>query len=354
MTKRENFQNIAWFHDLYNRELLNLDPPYQRRSVWNQSFKDYFIDTILLNYPAPAIFLYEEIDTTGTAEYYVVDGKQRLTTIFEFIRDEYPVSDNAVITELRGKFFDELSSEVKKGIWSYTFLVEYVPTTDESIINNIFDRINRNMARLTSQELRHARFSGDFITATEDLTDWMFEQFPLNFPRIAPQSRKQMKDVELVAQLFLLIEDGTAKGYSKDDLDEAFSDRDIEWEDKARVTEAFKTNIGVIAQILDSDGENVLIRSRLRNQADFYSLFDVIFRLSINKELPEIRTIKDQLIVFISAIDNEEVRAQNEDLDQYFFYTQSGVNRTAAREARGKVMKKFILGEYSSGNLKEQ
>ena len=37
-----------------------MDPPYQRRSVWNQSFKDYFVDTVLLGLPAPAIFLFEE------------------------------------------------------------------------------------------------------------------------------------------------------------------------------------------------------------------------------------------------------------------------------------------------------
>jgi hypothetical protein len=60
MNRRQNFQTIAWFNDLYNRELLDLDPPYQRRSVWTQTFRDYFIETLLLDYPAPTIFLYEE------------------------------------------------------------------------------------------------------------------------------------------------------------------------------------------------------------------------------------------------------------------------------------------------------
>ena len=66
--RRHNFQTIAWFRDLYLRKLLNLDPPYQRRSVWNQSYKDYFIDTILLGYPAPAILLYEDIASSNLSK----------------------------------------------------------------------------------------------------------------------------------------------------------------------------------------------------------------------------------------------------------------------------------------------
>ena len=65
MVRKQNFQTIAWFWDLYQRDRLDLDPPYQRRSVWNQNYKNYFIDTILLGYPAPAIFLNEEISPDG-------------------------------------------------------------------------------------------------------------------------------------------------------------------------------------------------------------------------------------------------------------------------------------------------
>ena len=77
MARRQNFQTISWFNDLFERQRLELDPPYQRRSVWSQAFKDYFVETILLSYPAPAIFLHEEITAEGRSIYNVVDGKQR-------------------------------------------------------------------------------------------------------------------------------------------------------------------------------------------------------------------------------------------------------------------------------------
>jgi hypothetical protein len=34
--RRQNFQTISWFNDVFKRQLLELNPPYQRRSVWNQ------------------------------------------------------------------------------------------------------------------------------------------------------------------------------------------------------------------------------------------------------------------------------------------------------------------------------
>ena len=105
MLKKQNFQTIAWFWDLYNRGLIDLDPPYQRRSVWNQPYRDFFVDTVLQGYPSPAIFLFEQISPEGQATYHVVDGKQRLSTVFSFINNEFPVYEGATKTALRGKIF---------------------------------------------------------------------------------------------------------------------------------------------------------------------------------------------------------------------------------------------------------
>lgn len=76
MQRKATFQSLSWLWDLYNRNLLEMDPPYQRRSIWNQPYKDFFVDTVLNEYPCPAIFLYEDIAPEGVAKYSVVDGKQ--------------------------------------------------------------------------------------------------------------------------------------------------------------------------------------------------------------------------------------------------------------------------------------
>ena len=118
------------------------------------------------------------------------------------------------------------------------YSVEYLPTNDETIINSIFERINKNTAKLTRQELRHARFSGAFISVAEEMAERMVKILPESFPRIESQSRKQMKDVELVANLLFFFEEGV-RGYSQDELDQAFSERDSEWENAEAIREQF-------------------------------------------------------------------------------------------------------------------
>ena len=105
MQRRHNFQTVSWFFDISKRGLLDLDPPYQRRSVWNQSFRDYFVDTVLLGLPAPAIFLFEEISPEGRSVYHVVDGKQRLTTLLDFISDAFPISESSQSRQEAGTYF---------------------------------------------------------------------------------------------------------------------------------------------------------------------------------------------------------------------------------------------------------
>lgn len=341
MNRRQNFQTIAWFRDLYKRGLLNLNPPYQRRSVWTQSFKDYFIDTLLLQYPAPTIFLYEEISKEGVTKYNVVDGKQRLTTIFEFIENKFSVAETAIISENRGLFFSDLPSDVKTNFWSYTFSVEYMPTKDETIINNIFDRINKNVAKLTSQELRHAKYSGVFISTCEELTVFMLNEFPDYFPQIAKKSLSQMKDVEFVSQILLRFET-EPRGYSTDELDEEFGARDDDWEFKDSMLDRFKIAIITIKNLLLADQNDLIVRSRFKNQADFYTLIGTIDLLSLEGLLPDIETLRDRLISFINY---EVVEASEQDIKDYYEYVRAASNRTLARKERERILRKVLIGE---------
>ena len=342
MARRHNFQTLSWFLDLRARNLLDLDPPYQRRSVWNQSFRNYFVDTILLGYPSPAIFLFEQISDEGRSEYHVVDGKQRLTTLFDFAGDKFPVSDDCPKVQLRGQYFRNLDSDTRKSVWGYQFLVEYIASDDQAIIDSIFDRLNRNVDKLTAQELRHARFDGEFISAAEELSQWMETALPKNFPQIAARSRKQMKEVEFTSLLLLLIEDGP-KSYSQDDLDKAYSARDEGWEQKTIVEAKFKHAIEFIDAVLDARPNSALTTSRLRNQADFYSLVGAIVTLKDDNTLPPADVVADRLIPFIGSVDNEEARAQDSRLNQYYEAARSASNDRGPRETRIAYVKNLLM-----------
>jgi hypothetical protein len=343
MRRQPNQQPIAWFWDIHNRSLLDLDPPYQRRSVWNQAFKDLFIDTILLEYPAPAIFLFEEISPEGIARYHVVDGKQRLITIFSFLSNEFPVPENAEITALRGRYFRELDDETKRKFWTYQFSIEYLQTDDESLINSVFDRINRNTARLSAQELRHAKFGGEFISTAEELAVWMTQQLPLNFPNITPRSRNQMKDVELVALLLLLLEEGP-RSYSTLQLDEAFAVRDSEWTRKGDISDSFRETIKSINTIIAE--EEGIERTRLKNQADFYSLFGAVGEL-LKEGGSAFSEAGSSLRAFLQSVEDESQRTANSSTKAYYDAARSASSDAGPRRTRIQILKELLAAHVS-------
>jgi hypothetical protein len=357
MNRAINFQTVSWFWDLYTRKLLDLDPPYQRRSVWNQDYKDFFIDTVLNNYPAPAIFLYQDITAEGISKYSVVDGKQRLSTLFEFAQNQFPVSETATITNLRGKYFKDLDTEVKQNFWKYQFAVEYVPSSDEAIINNIFDRINRNVSKLTPQELRHAKFNGVFINAVEDLTQWMSSvlspnsKLP-NFPSINTKSRKQMKDVELVAQLLLFLEEGV-KSYRQEDLDKSFSDREFNWDDQDEIENEFKHVIQLIKKLIEKSPDHIDLRkTRLKNQTDFYSLFAAISELNrdnydFSNRLPE---VSSKINDFLKIVSSPEERTRIQEAQDYHDAITSSPLYSSVEKTKVRI---DILKSLIQGNIIE-
>src|SRR5258708_5902377 len=110
MQRNPRTQDISWFLDLQERNQLDLNPPYQRRSVWTRNDREYFVDTILHNYPSPAIFLHKTMDEDGRSVYHVVDGKQRLETIIQFTQNKVRIPRNFGDERLNGKKWDDLST----------------------------------------------------------------------------------------------------------------------------------------------------------------------------------------------------------------------------------------------------
>lgn len=335
-TRNQAVQSIAWFWDLYKRGLLDLDPPYQRRSVWNRQYREMFVETVLLQFPAPAIFMHEEMSPEGVAKYSVVDGKQRLTTIFDFVDGTFAVGDNSVLEHYRGKYFSSLDEADKLSLWRYQFSVEYLPSTEPATLTDIFHRINRNTSKLTAQELRHARYSGEFATSAEEMLLALERALPVGFPRIADSSRRQMKDVELVAQLLLLVERDEPQSFSQDDLDAAYAGRDEEWSERYEVEATFRAVLDYLAGLAP-----LIEARRVRNQADFYSLLGAVLQLR-TEGLPDPASAATRLDTFMAETETDAGRAANEQAKRYYEAARSASNDLAQRRTRIEIIKSVL------------
>ena len=200
---------------------LELDPTYQRKSVWTNSDRKYFLDTIFRDYPSPAIFIHKEIDDGGKTTYNIVDGKQRLETIFQFSNDEITIGKNYGDRNYNDKKFSELTTDGKKIFWSYKIQVDFLD--QPNLVNEIFDRLNRVSKNLNSQELRHARYNGWFISDVEDESEHPF----WDLVKISTKARvKRMQDVQFISQLLVILLKGKILELKQDHLDEIYAKYD--------------------------------------------------------------------------------------------------------------------------------
>lgn len=248
MIRREsNSVTLATVWENQELKKYDLEPPYQRNSVWSEEKQSFLIDSIIKNIPIPPIFLHQKIDdTTGKTVYAVIDGKQRLESIFKFIKGEIPSSSEDESSPLydektSGIWFSDLAkdefSEIRKQFWRYSIPIEYVDTTDKNIIDAIFDRLNRNGEPLSGQELRRSQFySQPILTTIEDLSELPFWK-----ERLSHVDVKRMENIEFISELvFNLLEEGhfSSDQSTLDSLYIKYSNGHIKWDE---IKEVFRS-----------------------------------------------------------------------------------------------------------------
>ncbi|MER9871837.1 DUF262 domain-containing protein [Mesorhizobium sp. M0195] len=299
MERRVSTQDITWFLDLNRSKQLNLEPPYQRRSVWTANDRRFFLDTIFRNYPSPAIFLHKEIGSSGTATYHVVDGKQRLQTILLFTGNKIRVPASFGDERLDNKRWKDIAdqSDLKHLFWNYTITVEMIDVRDGELVNAVFDRLNRNSRKLTSQELRHAKYDGWFITRAEAET----ESDLWRVLGVTSRARsKRMMDVQFMSELMAVVITGAPRGFDQEFLDEIYA----EYDDIAELSDfseddflqKFNNTKDTLAAI---EAANKSISKWAKGFGPLYTLWGV---LALADALPEITALAADFDAFMSRV----------------------------------------------------
>ncbi len=142
----------------YLEKKLILAPDFQREFVWTLKQKSELIESILMGIPLPMIYFFE--GNEGIIQ--VVDGKQRLTSLFEFLDNLYPLSQSLkILPHLRGKKYSDLEPAEQTKIARHQFVTQtIIPPTPDKIKFDIFERVNRKGSMLNNQEMRNALYQG--------------------------------------------------------------------------------------------------------------------------------------------------------------------------------------------------
>jgi len=186
---------------------LFIAPEYQRVFRWSIFQQTRFIESVLLGIPIPPIFVAE--DDHGKWE--VVDGLQRISTIFSFFgllttvpeKNHSTLSEGEMVKELEDITIDALPLKLKTTIKRSVCRVEIVRwDSNEDIRYELFNRLNTGASPLSDQEIRNCIFRSYQVNLNQVLRDIAKEPSLSELICPSPRRQEEMFLEELVLRFF--------------------------------------------------------------------------------------------------------------------------------------------------------
>ncbi|MHA3078808.1 GmrSD restriction endonuclease domain-containing protein [Acinetobacter sp. ANC 5502] len=353
MKRRPSTQDITWFLDLNDRSQLELSPPYQRRSVWTTKDKKFFLDTIFRNYPSPAVFIHKSLDERGKSTYFVVDGKQRLQTILDFVDNKISIDKGYGDDRLDGKFWRDIrqDQELREIFWNYTLSVEQIDFADieqGTIVKEIFDRLNRNSKKLTPQELRHAKYEGWFNQFAENQANTQLNTIWKDLKISTPGRERRMIDVQFISELMMILISNSVEGFDQENIEGYYADYDDINVDNLEFDEnEFAIKFEKISQIiLNLINVNSKVKDYASGGNNLYTLWAA---LTINFDSISDQNISDLATKYVEFMSNvEEAKSgtsQDDDVISYLNASKGASTDLKPREKRLEVLEKVLFNK---------
>ena len=359
-------QTVSWFAAMNRDGNLKVRPPFQRRPVWTQESKAFFIDSILRGMPVPEIYVQSvepEAPNEGDPVIQVVDGQQRIRACLEYLENGFPVSyDVAKIEPLYsledtpwyGKKYSQLSSDEKRRLRRYKLIVRDLEETDDEHVRHIFSRLNQSTVALNAQELRYSMYPGGMLDLVESLVkrgDW--QQFRI----FSTNQRRRMLDSEFISELVV----GHLHGIQnkKDSLDHYYRQYAQQFPFYDDVERRFTEVLEYLTTVFPDPRMN---GTRWYRKSDFYTLFLALSRGLITvpetphdddeEELGEYwdsaATLRNQLTMFSSLVDSDEEYDDDSPVGAYRSAVERAATDRTRRTRRERALLAYLDGQESA------
>lgn len=196
---------------------------FQRNFVWNNEQMDSLIESVLMEYPIPGVFLIEISD----GKYLILDGQQRITTLAAFKEGQRPNTDKTFkLTKVSKKFqdltFEKLDTTMKRKFNNYPItctIITAESTGDKSrAVYQLFERINSKGTKLSAHEIRVASYAGPLVGYVEELNS------DTNWRELYGNPEKRLRDHQLISRIFALYSDLSSYDKSVKGLIDKFYD----------------------------------------------------------------------------------------------------------------------------------
>lgn len=336
---------VSIFYEQHCMDKYNYEPAYQRDyNVWDTGQKAFLIDTMFKNFPIPPIFLEQKINR-GKTVYDVIDGKQRLNSIVEFIHDEFTLPNDfgkdiygsEKIAGLKFSQIQELAetqddiAEFVDTFWSYVINIEYIEKPDEKIVDSIFDRLNRGGERLNPAELRKAKYYDSALySAIVEV-----RKSKISSPILKKLDSVRLQDISFLTEIFLLIKSGGIIDGVEKEIDRLFE----EYVDIIDAKEASDLQKEVISILSIFNSINIDLEGyRIEGSSHLYALIFLAWYFRKNNIQVDFQIIAG-INHFFTQLRNHE---KNEYIDIYSKSMQSASRYKYSRKRRVKALLNYL------------
>ena len=194
---------------------------YQRKEgLWRSFARSYFIESILLGFPIPKLFLYSRLDLKiWETIKEIVDGQQRTHALRMFFNNKLRLSSKVDLEDARGKKYSDLSEELQTRFLSYSLPIDQFSGVSEEDIREAFRRMNASTVPLNDDEQRNAEFQGPFKWFINSICKEYQELF-YQAGIFSKRDLIRMADYRLFGEVALVLDQGfvTTKKKQLDDL----------------------------------------------------------------------------------------------------------------------------------------
>ena len=189
---------------------LNMKHPIQRSSgQWSALNQSLLIDSVLNDYIIPPLYFDKRKGEDGSNVYYVVDGQQRLSVLFNYINDGFElhskipsVEIDGVTYEVAGKKYSDQAEDVQKAIQDGFFTIYQLEDTTNEELEEVFLRLNSGVA-LSKVQLARPKMGTEMSVFTNELVETNFFQKSLN---LSVASLRREDDLFVLLQTMMLMD----------------------------------------------------------------------------------------------------------------------------------------------------
>ena len=292
-----------------------------------------------MNVPIPPIFLNED----DFGEYSVIDGKQRLSSISEFLLGRLSLTDLEVFKDLNGLNFFDLPKEFQNALKIRATIraIIILRQSDKDIKYEVFQRLNTGGVRLNAQEIRNSAFPGTLNNRIIELSESkMFHKMLGIKSKKKSRLYQEMKDVELVLRFFALKDNWNEyAGGLKKILDSYMDDnKNMEVQEVDELEKSFIETTELVELIFGNDGSyrRWLPENSKWKQQVSAPLYDSQMFACYKKDKQKITANKDKIL--------REYKKLFSNDDKFIESIASSTATPARFSYRTKELNRIILG----------